>query len=633
MTNLDFLTSFTCPRLTTVAQPFVEMANLAVDMLIRRIKGKAGPPYSSPSFIQLLIVEDEEIEVRSEREMGTALWKHQIFRGGRRVGEMTDFVDAEIPCMIRRIHLEAPLNFTLVVREGIQVLNNTRRFAEWDVRGALLAIAEAGTYIYGRYPSPKGLVHQILGRGAISFREGEDKNAFGIRCEPGESLLNFVGGPTYPECIENTENILKTDYGKLSARTRARWRDFTSRRHDFAKSIPKDVPQRELLLKTIDDISILIKVQQGVEGGVLAGHNYHLGYVRDQYGVFRCLMKLGYLEEAKAIIDFYWNIWKRYGSIHNAQAIGVDGIFHVHENDEVEITGYLIVQAFDYYERSGDDALLKEIFPMLEWAWDSQKKHLIKYMLPFNGDETYVAGGILPRSALNDGSAEATLLFIAGGEKLLRWAEKNRMWTDDKLVENQRALQETRDHYRENFWEGDRLPTNNPDRTVGAELPRFRHGVCEACRHFGWTERDGGGRYLCPECFGKRGIQPAEPTRYYLQSVSLTPLYIGASLFSKGEIAKMVEQIIEQYKKTRRLPSRPEGNRTVGYDYGLLLYSLAELGHPGAREIFEKMLSILDSTGAWVEYYEDDRPKGTRCRPWESGINLEAAIHYTLKNR
>jgi hypothetical protein len=30
---------------------------------------------------------------------------------------------------------------------------------------------------------------------------------------------------------------------------------------------------------------------------------------------------------------------------------------------------------------------------------------------------------------------------------------------------------------------------------------------------------------------------------------------------------------------------------------------------------------------AWVEYYEDGKPFNTRCRPWESGINLEAAIH------
>jgi hypothetical protein len=43
------------------------------------------------------------------------------------------------------------------------------------------------------------------------------------------------------------------------------------------------------------------------------------------------------------------------------------------------------------------------------------------------------------------------------------------------------------------------------------------------------------------------------------------------------------------------------------------------------------MLSVLDSTGAWVEYYVDGHPNGTFCRPWESAINLEAAIDYVMK--
>lgn len=83
------------------------------------------------------------------------------------------------------------------------------------------------------------------------------------------------------------------------------------------------------------------------------------------------------------------------------------------------------------------------------------------------------------------------------------------------------------------------------------------------------------------------------------------------------------------YQKTGRLPSRPDGNVTVGYDYGLLLYNLVELQHPLAGEIYEKMLSVIDECGAWAEYYENGRPSHTRCRPWESGINLLAAICFS----
>jgi hypothetical protein len=41
-----------------------------------------------------------------------------------------------------------------------------------------------------------------------------------------------------------------------------------------------------------------------------------------------------------------------------------------------------------------------------------------------------------------------------------------------------------------------------------------------------------------------------------------------------------------------------------------------------------KMLDLLDSTGAWVEYYDNDIPFNCRARPWESAINIEAIIEY-----
>lgn len=125
---------------------------------------------------------------------------------------------------------------------------------------------------------------------------------------------------------------------------------------------------------------VLIKSQQGREGGVLAGIVYHMGYVRDQYGVSRALLALGHSEEARGILEFYHNIWKVYGYIQNAQAIGYPGIFHRHENDETEITGYLVVQAFDYFRKTNDAAFLERILPMLEWATQAQQRNLIDGM-------------------------------------------------------------------------------------------------------------------------------------------------------------------------------------------------------------------------------------------------------------
>lgn len=596
-----------------------------------------GPPYSSPSLFRITFA-DSSITIKSERERGTAIWKHTLIKGGKAIGTVLDFVDSALPCLVRKFDLTQPVSFSLETDNRLKVIPNTSSYKLMGLHDALLCESPRGIPFYNDYPMPFKQYFQILAQHSVQVTATGSANTFIIHCGEGEGFFYVVGGPLYPDCISNTHSLLSLHYDDLLNRTRAYWNGFTARRLDFGKTVPENAPSRDKLLKTIDDVAINIKTQQGEEGAVIAGHNYHLGYIRDQYGVSRCLLKLGYYREAHDILNFYWKIWKAKGTLHNAQGVGVDA-FHIHENDEVEITGYLIIQAFDYLKCTKDNAFVKEIFPMLEWAWNCQKRNLAKNMLPFNGDETYVAGGVLPRSALIDGSAEATLLFITAGTKLLEWAGNNKSWCKDTLAENKKILQETMDHYRPNFFENNHLYANNPDRSTGIELPQFRHGVCESyqdgkhegCESFGWNQKNENNRYLCPVCFARFDMSKAEPKRYLLQSVSLMPLYIGSKMFSEKEIATMVDEIIDQYKNTGRLPSRPDGNTTVGYDYGLLLYNLTFLNSPLQQEIYDKMLSIVDETGSWVEYYENGKPRGTRYRPWESAINLEAAINFAEK--
>ena len=68
--------------------------------------------------------------------------------------------------------------------------------------------------------------------------------------------------------------------------------------------------------------------------------------------------------------------------------------------------------------------------------------------------------------------------------------------------------------------------------------------------------------------------------------------------------------------------------KIVGYDLGMLLYALTELHDPLAGPVYTKALQMVDPTGAWAEYYINGVPHLTRCRPWESAINLEAVLHY-----
>ncbi len=602
-------------------------------------------PYTTPSLFQLRVEEERPLETVATRENGTAIWEHQLSRNNEHIGRMQDFVDAEIPVFVRHMVVKDKLKFRLRLNDAVSVLGITED--KNKETGKMLLMTQPGTLIYQKYVYPRPLYHQIAWKGKVTVKKAENSESeFSIEMDEGESFIYFAGGPEYPEVVLNTREALNTDYDLLTARTRKEWNDFTSRRTDFDPLLPAGLPMREKLLQTIDDVSVMIKTQQADEGAVIAGYPYPLGYVRDQYGVSRGLIRLGLYEEAQNIINFYWNIWKKTGTLHCAQGVGVDGIFHIHENDEVESPGYLIIQAFDYARATGDQEFVKTIFPMLEWCWEVQKKHLAGGMIPFNGDETYVAGGILPRSTLNDGSAEATLLFIDGGEILLDWIQKEKLWNAGRVKKNRKILRETREVFRDNFWIDETLITNQPARLDYTDPPDFRHGICERggpeCLVYGkigfggidWTQKDKNDRYQCAVCIQEGPLPEADTKIYKLISVSLIPLYFESDLIGAQELKPTVKKVFDNYTETGILTSQitessmPESNASVGYDYGLILNALMETESEGAERIYRKTLSIVDEVGAWSEYYINDKPENTRCRPWESAINLEALLKF-----
>jgi hypothetical protein len=605
-------------------------------------------PYSTPSYLTLEWMRDTRASSAAQRKPGTAIWTHTIHMGNNETDELVDFVDAEIPCFIRRVKTGNRMIFRIKLEQYVQIIDNSKRLNSNQAISGLLFIVPPGTTIYQTYVYPRILYNQVVVAGMARIELDNSSGKVDIICEPGESTLYLIGGPEYPDVINHTQQILETSTEFLLTRTNLYWNDFTRRRKDFSQLLSQNTPSRSRLLQTIDDVAVLLKTQQSSQGAVLAGYPYPLGYVRDQYGVSRGMLTLGLQEEAKAILNFYWQIWKKYGFIHNAQAIGIDGIFHIHENDEVECTGYLILQAFDLLQVSHDTAFLQEISPMLDWAFDSQKKYLVDGMLPFNGDETYVAGGLLPRSTLNDGSAEATMLFIEGGQKLLEWSVATRHWSEERIAENQSLLSLVKSRFGHNFWKDGILWTNNPDRARSVPLPQFRHGVCEkqgpGClmlKYNGivWTEKNENNRYLCASCINAESFPKAEPKTYNLLSAALAPFYMEFHILPYDQLKNAVLEILDNFVRTGAMTSKEEminqGDvvRTVGYDYGFLLTALTSLDMKEASLVYDKTLSVVDCEGSWSEYYLNDQPSGTRCRPWESAINLEALISYALKIR
>jgi hypothetical protein len=577
-----------------------------------------GPGYSSPSYIRL-IVQDMD-STSSSRIPGTAIWEHTLYKGGEIVARFKDFIDSKSAIYTRMVECLKPFAINIHIEESDRItLHHT---------SSLLLYKGRGLPFYGDYNHPYEQFQNICSTGNSELNQVEP-DLFSLSFKPGKSELYCIGGASFQECDENSRLALTATAPFLLERTKKYWENYTNRRKAFEKLIPESFPMRRKVLDQIDNVAIILKTQQATQGAVIAGHRYHLGYVRDQYGVSRGFLAMGYFEEARKILQFYWDIWQHFGYIRNAQAIGIPGIFHQHENDEVEITGYLIIQAFDYLNNTNDVAFTREILPMLEWAWQAQKRHLVKGMLPFNGDETYVAGGILPRSALNDGSAEATLLFIESGKKLLSFVEKYGLWNSSTILSDRRLLHQTERAYLQNFVSGRQIMANNPLRMDIESMPEYRHGFCAGSHGVLETRKDSGGNYLCPKCIAEGLTLPViERKSYFLPSLALTPLYLGSTVIPRKILDHNLALIIDNYKRKGEVSSREGSAITIGYEYGFFLYALSRYKEPLAARILADMLSIVDETGAWVEYYNNGVPMGCNYRPWESAINIEAIISY-----
>lgn len=382
----------------------------------------------------------------------------------------------------------------------------------------------------------------------------------------------------------------------------------------ISKPLPDvTVPERRITVtKYYDEVCDgydAVASQQSYNGSVLAGYNYHLCYIRDNYGVLRFLLACGAYGRARLLLEYYISVYGKYGKIHNAQGM-TDHAFHIHENDKTEITGYIILMFAAYYEKTGDAELLKNALPLIEYCLVCQHEAMVGDVVPFNGDETYVAGGFMPRSALNDGSAEATSLYHHSVMKILSLdvfgvspSLKETILKDAEKIEK---------NYINNFIYKGVFYANKPD--IGY-APDMRHGV-RGCGHgFGLCFRNGNGDYVCPDCVNKKlppqyGEQYGK--RHFTEAAVLCPAFTGTSLIPKEIIKATAEKIIASFDSRESI---------VGYEPGMLLYAVGY-----NKKIADKLLSMRDEFGVWSEYFRGGKQAGTLYRTWETSVNLAALL-------
>lgn len=588
----------------------------------------AGPPYTSPDILSLTLEHEQPLNAYAWREPGAAIWNHTLGYDpaddeDEGTAGFTEFMLPNQSVYIRLVHISAgSLQWVLRFNQSSEVV------ACRDLPSAWLGVLRPGQTIMF-YGDSEWHYHWVLLRGACTGELGT-QGELAITFQPGESALYIVGASQLGSGKLLTEQMAASSDASLLERTRQYWANFTSKRQALTIGQNRYVDEAA---SALDDAAILLKTAQSTDGGLIAAPPFRYAYLRDGYGAARGLLALGMHAEARRACAFRKRKFDLFGSLQTAESLGHDRIRHVHENDDVETTSYMILQVRDYLAATGDLGYVQTLWPMLNYCWLAPQKHLVNGMLPFNGDETYVAGGFYPRYGLNQGSADCTIAFIEAGRWLIPWARQQGFWTATQAAQAQSVVAEASAAYCQRFFAGDRIWANAPEREDAAPMPRFRHGVCANCvtKRFGWLERSVNGRYLCPICFNTVELPAKRLERMEVFSVSLLAAYLGSDILNVDETRAVVEHVLAQAEPDGTISSVPGYPGFVGYDPALISMNLSAISHPAGEAGYRRLLKQRDSTGVWVEYYMRDgqpEPHCSRARTWETGVSIDAIMRY-----
>ena len=581
-----------------------------------------APCYSMPG-VMTLRMNQGGIEAKNYRVRGSAGYLTRLTEGENPVGEITDYTHPTLPVFIRRLSLTHPVTFTL--ESPFRTVNTDHLYGGRAV--ARLFEIPDGTVVFSKSKTDKETSCQLLLSPDCTEKEGS------ITFPAGESHLIFVGGDygesgtdSFANCMTLSEAMLSADLDRIYHDFRAHWQGiFDSIRMNPAAL--QSIPDADEL---IEAVATALITQTSREGGVIAGAFYHLAYGRDMYGVFRGYMALGLYDYARRMVEYMCDVYRTKGNMPNASGMGMS-CSHRHENDNVEQTGYYLLELLDYTETAGDTDFLRDRMDYARYLLTAQEGQLKNGMIPFNGDETYIAGGIFPRSGIDHGSMEATALYIGSATRLLVACEAYGLMDADEMDSHRALAESVRARFAENFTDGDTVYINNPHRAKAGDTPKYRHGVCHRCLWMTNLILAPEGGYLCPACYG---LAPAPVTgeRYSTDCALWMAIFAGCELLPETTLHAALIRSVESIRKSGYGTANPEN--TVGYEYGVILYTLARTltpqDLPSYRDLLDELLADRVTGAVWTEYYRGGKPSAASCpyRPWESAINLCGILAY-----
>ncbi len=335
-------------------------------------------------------------------------------------------------------------------------------------------------------------------------------------------------------------------------------------------------------------------------------HGYTYAWVRDSNGPLRYLAAAGMGETVGQHLDYHFRACAKMGKIYNNVPLDMDLSSSAPVADwgkmpveRAEVPSFAILQHYWYWRSTGDATMIKFHWPMLRRCLLGQEV-AADGTLPFHGDETYRFPGYE--------------LFNAG-EKVDDWVCLEARSADSafEYVAAAEALAEMAGPAGHGKEAGD----------YRARAARVR-GATESL----YWRADAG--FYAPA----RSDFSGEKHRFPFANIDLRPMWIGYAEATDGKQAGNVLKALGYLvKPSGTVRTTPGCGYYVGMTPGYVVWNLAELRHPAVLKAMAGMFAAAEASGGFSEMITpDDRPSDKvwgwhRCRPWETGINAEAALH------
>ncbi|MAE78133.1 MAG: hypothetical protein CMJ85_14820, partial [Planctomycetes bacterium] len=383
------------------------------------------------------------------------------------------------------------------------------------------------------------------------------------------------------------------------------------------------------LTDLLEDWKVLMLVQRSEPSGAVSPMvNDRGAWVRDNTGPLLTFLRYGMFDAARRILDYVHDTTLVTGRLSNHVPLDLD----VSKAAELakkadwskikipngELPLWIILQHEWYYRATNDLNYLAN-----HWAFLRACFHAISldknHTLPSEGDETFLHGSFfslfpdrLPEPAMlpADRPDRRTRSFATTGMYVVVTSAMGEMGSDvDSIIAGQMG--------RDQAWVQQRK----------AAFDEFHiNSLLKLEEAFWMPELKRFAPFLSPVS-GEKHTAPFGPVSLFSQWVGLT-YFTGER--NKENLGGTLKSL--WHKGGARIGMTPTVGACVGYLPGILLYILADLDDQSRGKALDQLIAMSGPAGEWAELYDkDDRPIGgynqewpNRCRPLESGINIDA---------